>query len=327
MDKISGPLALSSWTAGGKKSFAASRLGLLGKFMISAALLAFLSRKVEWPAVSLRLATAAPHPLAAALCLLMVAVVLAALRWRMLVQQGAARMSVMTAINLTFAGLFFGQVLPATVGGDVVRGVFAGRSGLAWQDVVSGIVLDRFTALIASAILILAGLPWLSAIAIDGALLLVWTALASLGLVGILAMALCGDLLPLPSWFGRRQWVASALNLTKRVRVGLSSRAGLAALALSIIIHLTTIAIVLLIGAALGVAVSPLAGFVIVPLAVLAAAVPVSLNGWGVREGVMVSGLALFGISSGDAFLISVLLGFGITLSALPGSLTWLASR
>ena len=327
MDDSSRPNVPPSWIGGGTKSRVMSRFALVGKLLVSAALLVFLSRKVAWPALSARLSTAAPGPLIAALCLLVAAVILAALRWRMLVQKGGARMSVMTAIQLTFAGMFFGQVLPATVGGDVVRGMLACRGGLPWREVVSGIVLDRITALLASIVLILIGLPWLSALAVDTAEPLLWTALASLALICALAAALCGDMLPLPQILTRQAWVAGALRLTGQVRSGLASKAGFAALAISISIHLSTVATVLLIGAGLGVPVSPLAGFVVVPLAIFAAAVPISLNGWGIREGVMVAGLALFGISSADALLISILLGFGVILSVLPGSLTWLALR
>ncbi len=327
MDDSSHPIAPPFAVGGTPKSRVVSRLALVGKLLLSVALLVFLSRKVDWPALTLRLSTAALGPLVAALCLLMVAVVLAALRWRMLVQKGGARMSVLMAVQLTFAGMFFGQVLPATVGGDVVRGVLACRGGLPWREVVSGIVLDRVTALLASIFLILSGLPWLAALAIGDAVPLFWTALASLGLIGVLAVGLCGDMIPLPQALRQRNVVASVLRLIQQVRTGLASQTGFAALAISVVIHLSTVATVLLIAAALGIALSPLAGFVVVPLAIFAAAIPISLNGWGIREGVMVTGLALFGVSSGDALLISILLGFGVILSVLPGSLTWLALR
>jgi len=156
---------------------------------------------------------------------------------------------------------------------------------------------------------------------------LVLTALASVGLVVVLAAGLCIDLVPLPRWLTGRPLIAGGLTLARQVRTGLMSRSGVLALALSLIIHLSTVVVVLLIARGLGVDLSPLAAFVIVPVAILAAAVPVSVNGWGVREGVMVAGLALFGISSGDALLLSVQLGFGVILSVLPGSLTWLALR
>jgi hypothetical protein len=66
---------------------------------------------------------------------------------------------------------------------------------------------------------------------------------------------------------------------------------------------------------------------VVVPVALVAAAIPISVNGWGVREGVMVAGFALFGIAQPEAFLISVLLGLAVVVSALPGGLAWLALK
>jgi uncharacterized membrane protein YbhN (UPF0104 family) len=171
----------------------------------------------------------------------------------------------------------------------------------------------------------LTGLPWLFDVAAGTSLLL--TAFGSVALVAILAFGLCVDLLPLPRTLIDRWWIKGILNLIKRVREGVLSRAGLAALGLSALIHVSTVIVVWLIALGLGVSLTPLAAFVVVPVAILASAVPVSLNGWGVREGVMVAGLALFGVASGDALLISVLLGFGVILSVLPGSITWLAVR
>jgi len=323
MDNAPRPPAPPTWTAGRAASAWAPRLGLLAKALVSVALLVFISQKVEWPSVRARIGAAAPGPLAAALALLVGSVFLAALRWRILVEQGAARMNLATAAQLTFAGMFFGQALPATVGGDVVRGVLAYRLGLPWRAVFSGVVLDRIAALLASLLLILAGVPWLAALA-GVAAPLMWAALA---LALALAAALSIDKIPLPARLGRQTWIAGGLRLARQVRAGLLSKAGAGALVLSLGIHLATVCVVLLIAQGLGVEVTPLAAFVIVPLAIVAAAVPISLNGWGIREGVMVAGFGLFGISGGDALLISILLGFGVILSVLPGCLTWLALR
>ena len=327
MDNASRPLESPPWSRQGAKSNIAARSGLAVKVAVSVALLAYLGSRLEWTTVSARLSSAEPSPLIAALALLIGAVFMAAFRWRLLVQHAEARIPMIVAVQLTFAGLFFGQALPATVGGDVVRGILACRRGLPWRAVVSGIVLDRIAALLGSVALILAGLPWLAAVAGDGNAPLAWAAFASVGLAGIVLCVLCADLVPLPARLSRHRWIAGGLRLSKDVRYGLMSRSGAAALVLSVAIHLTTVAIVLLIGSGLGVPIAVTAALVVVPLAILAAAVPISLNGWGVREGVIVAGFALFGISSGDAFLISVLLGFGVILSVLPGCLTWLSSR
>ncbi len=312
--------------AGGAGPANKARAGLIAKVLVSAALLFFLARKLDWPAMGQRLAGASVTPLALALVLLTVTVAIAGLRWRVLVRQAGAQLSLTQAVQLTFAGMFFGQVLPATIGGDVVRGVMAGRGGVPWEDVVVTIVLDRLAALLASVILIVCGLPILSAVATGEAESLTWIAVAAAGAV-LAATAGLFIFRNLPAWLARKAWMARLWDLAGRLRSGLVSRGGFVAVVLSLLIHLSTVATVLLIGAGLGVEIEPKAAFAVVPLAILAAAIPISLNGWGVREGVMVSGLAFFSVQSGDALLISVFLGIGVVISVLPGSVTWLALR
>ena len=327
MENTPHPLASPPWVAGGAKSSAVTRWSLLAKIVVSAALLYYLGIKVEWHTVSERLAAAAPGPLLAAVALLIGSLIAAALRWRLLVQQGGARMSMSRAVQWTYAGQFFGQVLPATVGGDLVRGVLAYRSGLPWRDVLAGVVLDRVAALLGSVILIFSGLPLLAERAAGEDLSLAWTVLVSLALIIGLGVALSLDRLPLPLSLTERPFVANVLGLARRLRHGLRSRAGFVGLALSLLIHLNTVLIVVVIAQGLCVAISPLAAFLVLPLAILAAAVPISLNGWGVREGVMVTGLGLFGVPAGDALLVSVTLGLAVVVSVLPGSFTWLTAK
>lgn len=327
MDDAPRPLDLGTQAPGAQKSKTAARWSLLVKLAVSVALLIVLGQKLEWQPIKARLIEASLLPLAVALVLIVITIFWAALRWRLLVRHGEARMPVALALRLTFTGMFVGQVLPATIGGDVVRGLLACRSGLAWPAVVAGVVLDRVTALLASVLLIVAGLPWLAARATGGGAPLVWVALGSIALIAVLTGGLYADKLPLPQSVARHQWIATALSLMRQIRQGLLSRPGALALALSLLIHLTTVVVVVLTGHALHIAIPLEAGLLVVPLAILAAAVPISLNGWGIREGVMVAGFALFGISSADALLVSVLLGFGIIIAVLPGSFTWLSLK
>jgi uncharacterized membrane protein YbhN (UPF0104 family) len=57
--------------------------------------------------------------------------------------------------------------------------------------------------------------------------------------------------------------------------------------------------------------------------AILVSMLPVSFNGWGVREGAMMLGLALLAVPREVALMISLLYGIGSALWSLPGSLTW----
>lgn len=56
-------------------------------------------------------------------------------------------------------------------------------------------------------------------------------------------------------------------------------------------------------------------------------ALPISIAGWGVREGSFVAGFGLFGIPSKDALLLSILFGFILLLASAPGSVLWLLQK
>jgi len=297
---------------------------LAAKAAVTIALLVFLGAKLDWAVIGARVQSVSLGLLVVVLAIVTAAVPLAALRWMLLARRAGADMSFMVALQLNFAGLFFGQVLPASIGGDAVRGLLAYRNGLPWPPLVSSLVLDRIIALAAAVVLILCALPLMMNLD-DNAL--TWTASISAVVVVALIGGLFIDLLPWPQSLKTKRLIAVVLDLIARTRATLASRAGVWALGLSIVIHVMTIAAVAIIGTSLGLGNILMASALVVPTALIAAAVPISLNGWGVREGMIVAGFALFGIPEADAFLISVLLGFSVVLSALPGGLTWLMLR
>ncbi len=75
---------------------------------------------------------------------------------------------------------------------------------------------------------------------------------------------------------------------------------------------------------ALSVEVSILDCLVLIPPVILFMTLPISIAGWGVREGAMVGAFAFVGILEGDAFVVSVLFGLINIIFALPGGLLWL---
>ena len=62
------------------------------------------------------------------------------------------------------------------------------------------------------------------------------------------------------------------------------------------------------------------------PLVLLVTTVPVSIGGWGVREGAMVFAFGLIGVSEHSAFVLSFLFGLLVVAVSLPGGLIWLMS-
>jgi hypothetical protein len=63
---------------------------------------------------------------------------------------------------------------------------------------------------------------------------------------------------------------------------------------------------------------------VVAPIAMLMTALPISVGGWGVREGAFVAGFNLVGVPAADALTLSVVFGLVTMAVRLPGGLIWL---
>ena len=57
----------------------------------------------------------------------------------------------------------------------------------------------------------------------------------------------------------------------------------------------------------------------------LVALIPVSLGGWGVREGAFVVLLGFYGVAPEQGLIVSVLFGLALLAASLPGLALWLS--
>ncbi|AWK90187.1 lysylphosphatidylglycerol synthase transmembrane domain-containing protein [Azospirillum thermophilum] len=309
---------------------------LLGKLAVTLLLVLWLVEKADWAGMADRLAGAPLPPLLQGLGFSFAAVLFAGARWRAACGAVGILLTRSRALMLMAASLFFGQVLPGGLGGDAVRGWLtwkdgrkerrertAGQDGPATATVVLALVLDRLLALLAVSLLLFAGLPRLAAVVPpDMAWMLPLTVL--LGIAGF-AGGLLVDRLPLPGALRANRLAGAAFALVARLRGALLAGATLRALGHGMLVHLCTLAATLLYARAIGLGLGPLDVLAVMPTAIIAAALPISLNGWGVREGAMVAGFALFGVPLQDALLLSLMIGLSVTLTALPGGFAWLA--
>lgn len=265
------------------------------------------------------------------LLLLASLVALTAWRWQVLVAAVDLVLGLLTAVRLTFVGLFFNIAVPGSTGGDVVKAFYAARLLGAPTRAVVSVFVDRFLGLFA--LILMAGLallvapadaayttPRLLVVACMGAGLL--AALVGLSRrvrrgVGLSALA---RRLPFAHVLAE---IDAALRLYRR-RPGAVG----GALALSLLNHAGSVAAAALLVSALGMRElgwGPL--FVVVPLASLAAAVPLLPGGWGVGEVAYAFLLAPFGVEPTEAVGLSVLLRLMSLSVSLPGGVLWLTAR
>ena len=55
--------------------------------------------------------------------------------------------------------------------------------------------------------------------------------------------------------------------------------------------------------------------------------IPISIAGWGIREGVLVAGLSYTGVQNEVSLAISVMFGLIVLLYSLPGAVFWLMHK
>jgi glycosyltransferase 2 family protein len=181
--------------------------------------------------------------------------------------------------------------------GDLGR-ILRSRS-LGWQGATASVLIERLAGQVALGLVALASLGlWLGAKGL---------ALGGLGLLAVLvALWVAPRLRNLfgRAWLGREVW-GRQLGLT--VAILAANLGGFWAAAHSV-----------------GVVLDPVATVALVPLTLLAMLIPLTINGWGVREGIAAALWPLWGIAAAQAVAASVAFGLACMGAALIGLLPWL---
>lgn len=119
----------------------------LAKAAVGVALLVALGFAVDWRNSVAHLLTAAPAWVALAVGVNVATLLLSAWRWERLLQVLDLRLGLYPALKAYWVGSLFGNVLPSTVGGDVVRlALVRERAGLT--NASASIAVERLTGLV-----------------------------------------------------------------------------------------------------------------------------------------------------------------------------------
>jgi len=296
----------------------------LVKLGITATLIYWLLSNADFVAIGTMLARLGAAPLIAAIGAQLAASFLSALRWWLLLRHTSAHARFSQVLPSYYLGLFFNNLLPTGVGGDVVRTVHLTRRGLGLKALAASVIVDRGIGLLAMLLLASTCAVWLPQIGLDDT--------ARRSALWLLAACLGGIVLAMSPWMGvLLAWLKKRYDKTK-VRHGIfesvlmcysyRSRPGLLLLAalLSVLAQSFVILVYAVLGGGIGLALPVASYFVIVPIVLVAAMLPISLGGLGVREGMLVGLLIAFGAERQLAIGLSLLYLFVLWLAALPGA-------
>jgi hypothetical protein len=228
-------------------------------------------------------------------------------RWQAVIETLGGPAVAMAPLALVLGrSMLIAQPLPSTVGGDVVRTLALSRR-LGLTLAARSVICDRIVALAVLVALVVISLPLFAEFVETGA---AFVALAVLSLAGLAAFVL---FVAKPFWWAAVPRLgAYCMMMAADVRqVCSGGTRGQLVIVLALATHILGILLIHELAHAVGTSLSFIDCLLIVPPALLLASVPVSLGGWGVREGALAAGFVLVG-ASGEAGVATSIL-FGLT--------------
>lgn len=256
-----------------------------------------------------RLRSAEPGWILAALAACTAQTLLSALRWRLTAERLGARIPLADAISEYYLSSLVNTTVPGGMVGDAFRAVRT-RGAAGFERAAQAVVIERLAGQVAVGSVLLLGL------AVSGRPELQWMAAfaacvaAALGTVVYAVRGKRAERVLPPiirrflaairqSWFDRR---AACLQV-----------------GLSVLIVAANLAAFVLAARATGVTIPPADALLAVPLILAAMLVPLSVAGWGYREGAAAAVFPLIGASAAAGVSASVVFGAVMLGASLPG--------
>ncbi|OFV87652.1 MAG: hypothetical protein A2V74_10775 [Acidobacteria bacterium RBG_16_70_10] len=306
------------------------RGGLVGaKALVSLALLAYLLSTADLRVLGERVRIADLALLSGAVACYVAMLVIATWRWRTLLQAIGCAAPLRHLTSSYLVATFFNNFLPSNIGGDVVRVRDGSRLTGSTTASLAVVAIDRILGfgalyLLAAAAFLLGGSALrelAGARVVLGGLALLFTALAYVffrpGTAGkVMALSRLSSIRIVRERFE----VVQAAVHAYRARVGTI----LFAVAASVLLQALVVWYYFAVAHALHVPLHASAAFLVVPLCTLMQAVPVTFNGWGLREGLFAVYFAQLGLPQESGLAVS-LLGAGLmVLLSLSGAIVWM---
>lgn len=291
-----------------------------GRLVVSALLLAVVARSIDWGTLADSLSGAAWGWFVLATALVCAALLVGAVRWHTLLHHADLPARPFETLRAYWIGIFSNNFLPTGFGGDVVRSWLVARSGKPLARAFTSVLVDRAVALVSLFVLGWLGLLLLP-VDVPEELVTPFAiatgAGAVLGIVTVAVLRRRGLSRFLPPVM--RPWV-SEVAATLRA-YGRDHGVQGEALVLSLVFQTLMVFSTWMLARALGLDISPVAFAVVIPLVLIVTVVPISVAGFGVREGAYVVLLGELGVSASDATLLSLFTVVALAIASLPGGI------
>lgn len=299
---------------------------MIVRLAITAVILFFLSRGIDFSASAHAIAAIDLRYLAMVLGLVAIDRSVMIWRWILLLRASGVAITARAAARLFLVSSFVGSFLPAGIGADAARAYGLSRETTSGSEALASVAVDRLLGVMSIVVMAMVGVSvWPST---QGDLRLIFAILA--------VMAACRALLSADWWvrtlvptrFHEYRLVQKLIRLGAAVSRYRHRRAVIAHVMIwSIVVQVLRVTQAYLLGVGLGMAV-PYAYFLLfMPLGLLLLLLPISISGFGAPQAGFVWMLRPMGVPDAQSFALSTLIVLTGLAGNLPGLWLWLRQR
>lgn len=291
------------------------------RVVITLVLLAVVASQLDWGQMADRLRDGQPLDFVAAVLLVVAALAIGAYRWAVLLDRAGVTVAWGRLARIYAVSTFSNTFLPTSVGGDVTRALLVARRGPLLRRAATTILVDRVGGLLGLVVLAWGALV-LQPTAVPGGAKTFLT-IVTVALIGgtVLAMVVAGRSAP---GLARRvpQRFRTSASEVRSVIADLcrDPRAMALVLVTSVVFQGLVAAQLVMLARAIDVDLLFSTAAVSLTLVTIVTLIPISVGGFGLREGSYVVLLGGASVGASDATLISVLTVVVLLFAGLPGA-------
>jgi uncharacterized protein (TIRG00374 family) len=282
------------------------RLWLAAKAVLTVVLLAAVLHRVDLSQLPETLGGLGAAEVAGALVLTAASVLVATWRWRRVLSYLGEDIAAWRLLSHNLVGATFNLILPTSVGGDVARAYRCARRARQADHAWASVAYERIMGLLSLVLVSSVGL--LSTFSANQQELLVAALVMALGLCAVLAFA------PAPLRLAARishlgaARLGSALQRVAQAFAGPLAKpaARLETFGWSLLYQFVALSILLVVALGWDEPAIVRAVYLGVPIALVAATIPITIGGLGLRESLFVVLLEPFGLAAERAFALSI---------------------
>jgi len=305
-------------------------VAIFGKTFISVSLVAYLITRIGTGEILNIISGVNLYPLIVAFSLCIFGIFVRSLKWRILLGSKKIVVPIKRAFSIYFIGIFFNNLLPSSIGGDVIRAYELSKFCGSKVESISSIVVERLTGIItltmiASAAILIGYKDVQKTRTIPIVLSLV-------GFLGICSFLLFKE----SAWIKIREislidFMLSRLNLVSKVNrlyeainaYGKMKNIISLAIGLSLIFQLITPIIHYFVSLALDIDIDIIYFYIFTPIIACILLIPLSIQGIGIREAASVFFYTQVGATEAEAISISIAVYALVLATGLIGGLIY----